>query len=321
MSLGPERLHVTNGDSAAGTLRQTRIDGPVLPWRDVLHEGPVPSLPRGELLAARAAFLSGIDSGSADAILDELERRDHEYLEALRTDAQVVLWFEHDLYDQLQLIDALALAVGTEATPELIVVDSFPGRPSFRGLGELGADELEKLWPARRAAAPDVLADAAEVWEAFRSPEPRPLAAWLRRTIAGLPFLPAALGRLFEEFPSAREGLSGTERRALEAIAGGASTAGEAFLASQDLEGAPFLGDTWFFRTLTTLGSGPAPLVEIVDGRLRLTDAGERVLAGDADRVELLGLDRWIGGTHLTADNAWRWDADAGALIEPRATL
>jgi hypothetical protein len=34
---------------------------------------------------------------------------------------------------------------------------------------------------------------------------------------------------------------------------------------------------------------------------LRLTKAGERVLAGEANRVELLGIDRWVGATHVTA--------------------
>ena len=52
----------------------------------------------------------------------------------LKDGQQVVLWFEHDLYDQLQLADALALAAPV-GTPELIVVDSFPGRPGFRGHG------------------------------------------------------------------------------------------------------------------------------------------------------------------------------------------
>jgi hypothetical protein len=41
---------------------------------------------------------------------------------------------------------------------------------------------------------------------------------------------------------------------------------------------------------------------------LRLTAAGERVLSGDADRVELLGVDRWVGGTHVTPADLWRWD-------------
>ena len=36
-------LHITNGDTAAGTLRQTTLGGDVPAWRDTLHEGPVPS--------------------------------------------------------------------------------------------------------------------------------------------------------------------------------------------------------------------------------------------------------------------------------------
>ena len=49
--------------------------------------------------------------------------------------------------------------------------------------------------------------------------------------------------------------------------------------------------------------------------RLRLTPIGERVLRGEADRVEILGIDRWIGGTHVTTDSTWRWDAAALKLV------
>ena len=47
----------------------------------------------------------------------------------------MVLWFEHDLYDELRLLDVLALAHDEEPAPELIVIGSFPGKPSFAGLG------------------------------------------------------------------------------------------------------------------------------------------------------------------------------------------
>jgi hypothetical protein len=50
---------------------------------------------------------------------------------------------------------------------------------------------------------------------------------------------------------------------------------------------------------------------------LRLTRAGQAVLRGEADRVELLGLDRWVGGTHLTPENAWRWDPAGRRLVVP----
>src|SRR6185312_3494065 len=293
------------------------------PWQDVLHEGPVPAGPRRELLRARAAFLSACGWGSSRSILASLEDRDRQLVQALKDGQQVVLWFEHDLYDQLQLVDALALAAPeTPGTPELVVVDSFPGRPGFRGLGELTADELETLWPGRVPASQDTLAAAVSAWAAGAD-------------LPGLPFLRPALLRLLEELPGPGDGLSGTERRALQAVAAGAATPAAAFLAEQDLEAAPFLGDAWFFRALASLGAGPDRLVETQDGDplppppplgdartfarlpLRLTDAGERVLDGQQDRVALLGLDRWLGGTHLTPATAWRWDPAERRLTGP----
>ena len=176
----PALLHVTNGESAGNTLRQTTLGGAVLPWQDVLHAGPVPAVPRRELLRLRAGFLADAGWGSRRAILGSLERRDAQLLRAFRDGIEVVLWFEHDLYDQLQLLDVLSLAREADAAPELVVVGSFPGKPSFRGLGELTADELETLWPERRRASAETLAAAAEAWDAFRAPEPSALAELAR---------------------------------------------------------------------------------------------------------------------------------------------
>ena len=194
--------------------------------------------------------------GPPAALLSSLERRDRQLLEALRDELEVVLWFEHDLYDQLQLLDVLALAHTVDAAPELIVIGSFPGKPSFAGLGELTASELETLWPSRRRAAPAVLEQATSAWAALQAPEPTALAEWATRECAELPFLAAALRRLLEELPAPADGLSGTERRALEVVAAGAHTPPAAFVAAQRLEEAPFLGDTWFYRTLSALGQG-----------------------------------------------------------------
>ena len=322
----PSLLHVTNGESAGNTLRQTALGGAVLSWEDVLHEGPVPALPRQELLRTRAQFLADCGWGSHQALLSSLERRDRQLLGALRDGLHVVLWFEHDLYDQLQLLDVLALAETVEAAPELIVVDSMPGKHSFAGLGELTASELETLWPSRIRVARAALQAAASAWAAFQAPEPTALAKWATRETPHLPLLAPALRRLLEELPAPADGLSRTERSALLTIAAGARAPSASFVAAQRLEEAPFLGDTWFYRTLSELGHGEARLLEGGDGapippppplgdgqlfarlQLRLTGAGERTLRGEADRVELLGIDRWIGGTHITSDNTWRWD-------------
>ena len=38
-----QRLNITNGDSAAATLSEAGVEGKIISWRDVLHEGPVDS--------------------------------------------------------------------------------------------------------------------------------------------------------------------------------------------------------------------------------------------------------------------------------------
>jgi redox-sensitive transcriptional activator SoxR len=331
----PSLLHITNGESAGNTLRQTALGGAVLAWQDVLHEGPVPALPRQELLRTRARFLADCGWGDRQALLSSLERRDRQLLEALRDGLQVVLWFEHDLYDQLQLLDVLALAHTEEGAPELIVIGSFPGKPSFAGLGELTANELETLWASRRRAAPAALQAAMSAWTALRAPEPTTLAEWATHDTAQLPFLAPALRRLLEELPAPADGLSGTERRALQAVAAGAHPPPAAFVSAQRLEEAAFLGDAWFYRALSVLGQGTTRLLETDDGtplppppplsdsqrfarlQLRLTATGEDTLRGAADRVGLLGIDRWIGGTHITPDNTWRWEATELKLVRP----
>jgi hypothetical protein len=269
---------VTNGDSAGGTLAQTGLGGEVLAWQDVLYEGPLPLVDPARQRELRSAFLSGCGFGDEAAILAQLEERDRRYLQALADGSAVVLWFEHDLYDQLQLLQALALA-GDGASLELIEVGSFPGRPDFRGLGELGAEELESLWPQRRPVGADVLALAADAWDAVRSPDPDAVEAFLRRDTSALPFLRAALLRLLEERPDA-DGLSRSDRQLLRPLLDGPRTRVELFLAAQEAEEAPFEGDVWAFRRLDRLAAGPRPLIRQGGERYELTDDGRAVLAG-----------------------------------------
>jgi hypothetical protein len=312
-------LHVTNGDSVAVPLLQTSLGGDAFAWRDAYYEGPVRSGERSRLIDARAVFLASCGWGGEDAIRDELLTRDARFVTALREGQEIVLWFEHDLYDQLQLVDVLALAGETGFDPdqlELIEIDAFPGRPGFRGLGELTAPELESLWPQRRAVTDDDTAGAQLAWEAVRRADPRGIAEVRLDPPARRPFLGGALARLLEELPDVDDGLSRTERQLLELLDDGPLLTGALFVASQDLEEAPFHGDTWIMRTLGEL-DGTTPLVSLTEGSAEITDAGRRVLGGDADRVELLGIDRWVGGTHLVPGAVWRWDADASELVAP----
>jgi DNA-binding transcriptional MerR regulator len=305
-------LHVTNGESAGNTLRQTALGGAVLSWQDVLHEGPVPTVPAHELRRVRARFLSECGWGSERSLLDAFERRDRLYRHSLEARTQVVLWFEHDLYDQLQLLQVLADAQGDV---ELIQAPDH--------LGPLGAEELETLWPARKPVTAEMLALAREAWDAFRAPEPTAVAGLLTRDTTVLPFLGPAFVRLLEELPDAESGLSRTERQLLEPLLDGPRTPPGLFVASQAREEAPFAGDTWVWLRLAELQPlveelpPPPPLGDahaFLATPVALTDLGREVLAGETDRLSVAPVDRWLGGTHLSGDPDWRWDSVAGAL-------
>jgi hypothetical protein len=334
-----QTLHVTNGASAAGTLRETALAGSVLAWDDVLHEGPLAAAPPAELRALRAGFLAERGWGRRETIERELEWRDGLLDEAVARRRPVVLWFEHDLHDQLQLLQILAAIAATgvgDPRVELLVVGDVPGRPDFHGLGELDARELEALWPRRVPLAADVTAAAQRGWAALCGDDPRALASFARIVPPGLPFLGAALERLLEELPAVGSGLARSERQLLEAVEGGADTPGAAFVECGRREQAPYAGDDWMWLRLHELGTGERPLLQDASGgsvplppplgdgatfvatRLRLTPAGREALAGSLDRVDALGLDRWLGGTHLQPGNVWRWDASRRVVRPPR---
>jgi hypothetical protein len=296
-------LHVTNGDCTVETLARTGLPGDIVAWADALHDGPVPPLQGEELRAVRAGYLAARFGLPAEKVLADLRARDERLARALAAGEPVVLWFEHDLYDQLQLIQVLD-AVGDGDGVELILVGSFPGRPSFAGLGELDADELAGLWPSRRPLRAEQRERAVRAWAAFRAGDLAALRREAAATDAGLPHLGPALARLLEELPG-QDGLPRTERQLLRAVAAGASTAGAAFVAAGRMEEAPFMGDASAFWRLAAMARAPSPPVILdadpVEPRttVRITARGRAILAGEASYIRPADDERWLGGARL----------------------
>jgi len=49
--------------------------------------------------------------------------------------------------------------------------------------------------------------------------------------------------------------------------------------------------------------------------KFEITEPGKSVFHGEADFVELNGIDLWLGGVHLSPNNLWRWDASSGIIM------
>jgi hypothetical protein len=319
-------LHVANGDCTTDLIERAGIAGARSIWADVLHDGPVPGeLTDDELLRVRAAFLADGVRESVDDVVEGLRR----WRSIVDDDTQydeLVLWYEHDLFDQLNLIQLLSWIgrrrpLKLPRCVSLICIGSFPGREHFKGLGELSPQELAPLLDTRQPLEDAQYDLAARAWRAVRSPDPRAIEEVLQGDTSALPFLAPALRRYLEELPSTRDGLSKSERRVLElaSASSGAIDLRSTFPRMHHGETAFYISDGSFWSVVQQLAASSPPLMTtdvddpsilgLPKGTAALTDTGRAVLAGSLDRVRDCGIDRWLGGVHLEGNQAlWRWD-------------
>ncbi len=330
------RLIITNGDVAADRLLESGVgEGAViLPWRDVLHEGPVPAgLSLEELSAVRGEYIATEMGHDVLTVLHQFRERDG----ALRSHEdfdRIELWFEHDLYDQLQLIQVLDFFAIEDRTDGLFLMQA------DQHLGRLDPEDFEEVAGLGVPVHADMLEEASAAWGAFTSEIPVGLPAFAAETAGDLAYLAGAMERFLQEFPAPNSGLGLTEQRILSALASAGEEGlpvGVVFRETQTLEEAEFMSDASFFLRLDALQFVAMPLVEglpfqsvrcaegadTADYReyassiITLTEAGDGALQGEFDHALSNGLDRWFGGTHMTPDNLWRWDRDEERLIGP----
>ncbi len=326
----PRELVITNGDSAANSMKTVGIGDEVLPWRDVLHMGPVPNV--GGLAALselRARYLASSDWITLDDALEGMKERDQLLWDNEKFD-RLTLWFEHDLYDQLQLLQILSFLAENprnDGAVHLVQADDY--------LGVLTPEELLPLADTAKPVTQAQLLLATRAWSALGEDTPESWAALLDQDLLALPFLRGAVVRMLEELPDSRSGLSRTERQILDVIDQGVCEPRHMFGKCQELEEAKFMGDWGFFHflqnqaraakpTLHGLGSASFAPRQSDDDRkkfltsaLRLTDFGHDILAGKEDFAAHNEIDFWWGGTLVTNDDLWRWDARNSVLIAP----
>ena len=287
-------LHITNGDCAVAVLSRV-VPGAVLPWRDVLHEGPVRAgLSLEELSAERAAFIAGAGWGEKKSVSSQFAERDAAFRRAGAHD-EIVLWFEHDLYDQLQLLqvlDGLAAQFELRRGPPITLVCE------AEYLGTMTGERAAELFSLRTPLVRRHFQEARAAWVAFRSTDPRDLE---KVKTTSLPFLAAALRRHLEEFPWTTDGLSRTERQVIQVLEGGALPFSKLFEKNQALEDAVFMGDSvlaWHLERLSKEG-----LVE---------RHGE--LWGSTGKNRKNPPLRWLGGYEVR-EGSLRWDPSSARLV------
>jgi hypothetical protein len=325
-------LHILNGESTEGTLKQSSVPAVFFSFRDVLVQGPTPTgTDDQEWRRIRSAHLVESYGVEIEACEQGLLSQE-ETLRSASQHEEVVLWFEHDLFCQINLLYLLnwfALERLGQTKLSLINIGEFPGRENFRGLGELNVEQLSSLFPQRQQVTPAQLNLAKAAWAAYSSPNPTAIETLLNTDISSLPFLTRAFQAHLKRFPGTKNGLGHVENRSLELINNGFEKFIDLFPRFANAEPVYGLGDAQLWLSLRMLMSARHPLLTVLNAKpeeplasdgiheaeFKLTEAGHAVLNGEADFVALNSIDLWLGGVHLIGSgNVWRWNEASGKL-------
>jgi hypothetical protein len=327
-------LHIHNGESTAGTLKEFGFPGEHFAFREVLIAGPTPSgLSKDEWRRVRSKFLIAEYELEPDDCERSFRTQDG-VLRRFTDHEEVILWFEHDLFCQINLIYLLdwfsrQSLGGTRLS--LICIGEFPGIEDFRGLGQLTGEQLATLFDNRHEVSELELRIASSAWAAYTSPNPGEVTRLLDEDTSAMPFLGDSLRLHLTRFPSIRNGLGQIEQNALELISEGAVTFKSLFPKFANADPDYGLGDGQFWSELRRIKEAKKPLIILkepgdpqsaleanryYEASFEITDTGSKVLAGELDFVEVNGIDLWLGGVHLIGNETlWRWDSDREQLV------
>ncbi|SDL21107.1 protein of unknown function [Franzmannia pantelleriensis] len=302
-------LHIRCGSDIEHSLRMAGFEGDFLEFSDPFCLGPLRDLPPEELMRLRAGFLAGLSGMAEGDILGRLVKS-YKGLDELAHYARIVLWFEHDSYDQLLLAYLLHRLRQhlPSARIELVAVESIPGIERFIGIGQLAPDLLAWLWRQRRPVEAPLLDLGTRAWRALTADNPGPLEDLIATGTPALPMMGRALERHLRELPEASTGLGLTETLTLEIVRDhGPLPVGRAFaLLMREYEPLPYLGDLMFWWLLQPLMSVSQPLLQISDThqewphrQLALTGLGQDVLEGRRHWLDHACGERWVGGIRI----------------------
>ncbi|MFD1140450.1 DUF1835 domain-containing protein [Larkinella insperata] len=312
-------LHILNGDATAEAFAQSNIVRPsdpsdVLIWREALSEGPVKAEgPLDEFWGIRRAWLS-VYAGEPAA--DSYDQQVVQELKKLANSAdydEIYLWFEHDLFCQINLVFLLAqLAQQPRKAAKIkqVSVDSVPGEPFFKGMGQLTGAQLATLYLQAEELTSHELDAAARVWRAYAGPDPMAVQDLLGADLGRLRFLKTALTYHLQRFPFTSNHLNLNEHLLTAILMEGPLTEDrliERFLQQDRVYGITDLSVAEYIRQLN------GKLWAYTDEGVSLTEAGADIISG---RRQLNPVERWLGGFYQTPDSPYRWDSELEKLIE-----
>lgn len=271
-------LHIANGDSTAEILKKTTIKGDSIVWRELLCEGPICSeVGSDEFWKKRYAYFEN------EIGISKIKYFDKTIKEILKTEdahlnSEVVLWFEFDLFCQVNLIalcDFLLQNFRKDITYSLVCTGYVKGKDRLQSLSDFTTDEFLALYENRIKLSKTNLEFASECWNVYAENDIEKLKNFNLKNRKFM-YLKAAIEQHLKRFP-AENGLNEIQQKTLEIISSKPLTEGEIIrelLIWQQQETVYGFGDLQYALELKKLKN----YYTIKDTKYFVTPEGEKLL-------------------------------------------
>ena len=250
-------LHITNGDCTTEYLKSLDFKGDFITWREMLCEGKT-SIDVGSenFWKTRFEFLKSSYKISKKTFID-YTLKEYRNLCQKKDQKEIVLWFEHDLFCQINMIALISWLKKYRSGEKISLVCSgdVKGSKKRLGLGELNKKQLLEHYQGRVVINQDDIEYADYIWQLYCSDSPLRLEIVYKfNPMSPFKYLTEAIEMHLKRFPSIENGLTSVENFIINtANNSNPSTKVELvknLLNSQEVYG---FGDTQYFQKIERL--------------------------------------------------------------------
>ena len=207
-------LHITNGDCTTNYLKPLLMQGDFITWREMLCEGkPEVKVGSEKFWRHRFDFLKNSFNFSKRHFIN-INLKEYRKLCGEKTQGKIVLWFENDLFSQINMLAVLSWLKHHRKGRNIFLVtnNSSEAPGSFVPFHQLSETTLNHNYTNKLSLSEDDIAYADYVWQLYCSGDPLQLQRVHQyKANRKLENLTIALASHLRRFPSIENGLNTIE--------------------------------------------------------------------------------------------------------------
>jgi len=211
-------LHITNGDSFTTVLNELNISGDIITWREMLCEGKtINEVGSESFWRQRYEFLNRAYKITKDTFINRT-LKEYRNLCNQKSQEEIVLWFEYDLFCQVNMIAVLSWLKKNRSDADIFLACSGKedATDKLYALTELSKEKLEKLYENRVLLTKDDIEYGDYIWQLYCENSPIRLQNAIKQNTSQLTYLSKAMESHIHRFPSLKNGLNELENKMLE---------------------------------------------------------------------------------------------------------